>query len=93
MCTVTTAEVEDPGAVVQHFLRQKYLITAIVGHSEGQITTILVISKLKFLGTQTTTYMNFLAIDLLIINSVDIYVSVECLMLLERSQKENIYQS
>jgi len=49
---VTTTEVEDLGAVVQHFLEQKYLITAIVGHSKGQIqiTAILIISKLKFFG-------------------------------------------
>ncbi|KAK7377061.1 hypothetical protein VNO80_02481 [Phaseolus coccineus] len=51
-CMVTTTEVEDPGAVVQHFLEQKYLISAIVGHSKGQIqiTAILIISKLKFFG-------------------------------------------
>jgi len=36
-------EVEDLRAVVQHFREQKYVITAIVGHSKGQITIILII--------------------------------------------------
>lgn len=30
-------EVEDLRAVVQHFREEKYVITAIVGHSKGQI--------------------------------------------------------
>jgi len=89
-CTITTAEVEDPGAVSQHFLEHKYLIT-IVGHSKGQITAILVISKLKFLGLKRQHIWILQQYFLLIINNVDISVSVECLMLLERSQKENIY--
>jgi hypothetical protein len=31
-------EVEDLRAIVQHFREKKYIITAIVGHSKGQIT-------------------------------------------------------
>jgi alpha/beta superfamily hydrolase len=31
-------EVEDLRAIVQHFREKKYEITAIVGHSKGQIT-------------------------------------------------------
>lgn len=47
---VTTTEVEDSGAVVQHFREQKCLITAIVGHSKGQIQLSFTASKLKFFG-------------------------------------------
>jgi hypothetical protein len=33
-------EVEDLRAIVQHFREKKYEITAIVGHSKGQITVM-----------------------------------------------------
>lgn len=47
---VTTTEVEDSGAVVQYFREHKCLITAIVGHSKGQIQLSFTTSKLKFFG-------------------------------------------
>jgi len=56
---VTTTEVEDSGAVVQHFREQKCLITAIVGHSKGQIQLSFTASKLKFFGDWTDNIMEF----------------------------------
>ncbi|KAG4931487.1 hypothetical protein JHK82_048595 [Glycine max] len=40
-------EVEDLRAVVQHFREQKYVITAIVGHSKGGNVVLLYASKYK----------------------------------------------